>query len=202
MNNIRKIRKNRGLTLQQVAMLIGTTLSSVARYEKEDNRLTLPLMKKIAKALGCRVQDLYEEKLEIAKPYMAQVVPILEYKDALAKYPEKEPEEWVQITDRSIPRDAYILVVRGDAMSPIFPEGSKIIITPIKEMKRKVKNKDFVIATIENSKDILFRQFIEEGGYKHLRAANDLYPTISQVKIKLQGVVIRSVIDYRDDTFF
>jgi transcriptional regulator with XRE-family HTH domain len=58
MNNIRALRKQRGLTLAELAAKINTTEASVSRYEREDERLTLPLLRRIADALGTNVATL------------------------------------------------------------------------------------------------------------------------------------------------
>lgn len=61
MSRIREIRKARGMTLKQLADQIGVTEVSASRYEKEDQRLTLPLLHKIAAALDCTPADLMGE---------------------------------------------------------------------------------------------------------------------------------------------
>lgn len=64
MNNIREIRKAKGYTQAYLAKLLDTTRASVSRYETEDQRITLPLLGRIAKALRCEVVDLVSDKTE------------------------------------------------------------------------------------------------------------------------------------------
>jgi phage repressor protein C with HTH and peptisase S24 domain len=61
MSTLKNLRLARGLTLKEVAARIHTTEVSVSRYEKEDQRLTLPLMQKLAAALDCTVADIAGE---------------------------------------------------------------------------------------------------------------------------------------------
>jgi transcriptional regulator with XRE-family HTH domain len=61
MNCIQPIRKARGLTQAQLADLLHTTEASVSRYEREDQRLTLPLLRRLAIVLECSVADLVGE---------------------------------------------------------------------------------------------------------------------------------------------
>jgi transcriptional regulator with XRE-family HTH domain len=61
MNLIRPIREARGLTQAKLADLLHTTEASVSRYEREDQRLTLPLLRRIAIVLECSVADLAGE---------------------------------------------------------------------------------------------------------------------------------------------
>lgn len=58
MNALRRIREARGLTQKQLAALIHTTDVSVSRYEAEDQRLTLPLLRQLADALVCSIAEL------------------------------------------------------------------------------------------------------------------------------------------------
>ncbi len=61
MSALRHIREQRGLTQQQLGEYIGTTSVTISRYEKEDNRLTLPVLRRLAKVLHCRVSDIIGE---------------------------------------------------------------------------------------------------------------------------------------------
>lgn len=49
------------MTLAEVGDLIGKTESSVSRYETQDHRLTLPLMRQLAKLYGSTVGEIADE---------------------------------------------------------------------------------------------------------------------------------------------
>lgn len=57
-NRIREKRQAAGLTLQDVADKVGTTAVTVSRWEREPQRVTLPILDKLAAAIGCRKEEL------------------------------------------------------------------------------------------------------------------------------------------------
>lgn len=61
-NKIAEIRSKLGLTQQDLAERLHTTAVSIGRYEKEDQRLTLPLLRKIAEVLGVSISDLVGDR--------------------------------------------------------------------------------------------------------------------------------------------
>lgn len=62
MNFIKQIREARGLKQQRLAELLHTTEASISRYENQDQRLTLPLLRRIAAALKCSISEIAGEK--------------------------------------------------------------------------------------------------------------------------------------------
>ncbi|AWK85053.1 XRE family transcriptional regulator [Azospirillum thermophilum] len=62
MNMLRQIREARGLTQKELAERLHTTDVSVSRYEKEDSRLNLPLLRKISEVLDCSIGELIGER--------------------------------------------------------------------------------------------------------------------------------------------
>ncbi len=57
-NRISELRKARGLTMKQLAELVGTSNQQISHLEKGRRRLTLDWMERIAKALECHPSDL------------------------------------------------------------------------------------------------------------------------------------------------
>ena len=62
MTAIKDIRTKRNLTQEQLADKIGKTQANVSRYENGERKLDLETAAKIAKALGCTVDDLVREQ--------------------------------------------------------------------------------------------------------------------------------------------
>jgi transcriptional regulator with XRE-family HTH domain len=60
-NRIRELREARGLSQADLGKLVEATGTSVSRYEKEDSRINLPLLDKLASALRVRQVDLIAE---------------------------------------------------------------------------------------------------------------------------------------------
>ena len=57
-NRIRELRKAQGLTLKQVAKIVGTSDQQISHLEKGRRRLTAQWMERLAEALNCHPADL------------------------------------------------------------------------------------------------------------------------------------------------
>lgn len=57
-NLIRERRQAAGMTLQDVAEKLGTTAVTVSRWEREPQRVTLPILERLAAAIGCSREEL------------------------------------------------------------------------------------------------------------------------------------------------
>ena len=69
-SNIRRIRKERGLTAKEFAARIGTSPSQVSRLEKGRRRLTELWLKRIARGLDVAINDL------LGEPALLNVIPV------------------------------------------------------------------------------------------------------------------------------
>lgn len=61
---IRQIRKERGLTLNNLADKIGTDYQQISRIERGKSRLTIDILMKMAKALDTPIYDIVESRSE------------------------------------------------------------------------------------------------------------------------------------------
>lgn len=68
-NYIREIRKNSGMTLQQLADALGTTNQQISNLETGKRRLTHEWITRLSQALGCHPLDITEGpgKIDAAK---------------------------------------------------------------------------------------------------------------------------------------
>lgn len=83
----------------------------------------------------------------------------------------------------------FALNVHGEAMWPQFQENDLLIIDP----ERKAKNRDFVLANMTSSGEIVFRQLISDGKHRLLKPINTIFPTIKlNDDDKILGVIIQS----------
>ena len=57
-NRIREARKARGITQKELARRLKITPTALRKMERENARHNLDAVKKISKALGCKVEDL------------------------------------------------------------------------------------------------------------------------------------------------
>lgn len=57
-NAIRKIRKNKGLTMKELGMKIGLSEQGIGNYERGDRKPSIEILKKISNALGVTINEL------------------------------------------------------------------------------------------------------------------------------------------------
>lgn len=62
--NLKKIRKDKGLTQNELAKKLGMRPSAISRYEHEFRSPNLKTAQKLAEILGCSIDDLIEDKKE------------------------------------------------------------------------------------------------------------------------------------------
>lgn len=61
MNNLRLIRETRGMTCKQVADRLGVAEMSVSRYERDENRLKVSILRKLSRILDASVSQILGE---------------------------------------------------------------------------------------------------------------------------------------------
>ena len=59
-NNIAKIREEKGLTIRQLEYKTGISKSTLSRIENNQARLYLDSLEKISKTLKCDLKDLFD----------------------------------------------------------------------------------------------------------------------------------------------
>jgi len=134
MNRIAKLREDRGWSQQDLADRLETTAVSVGRYEKEDQRLTLPLLRKIAEVFGVSVADVIGEAGS-----QPGTIPIPAYDIRAAGGPgafsdeQEEPphylyfrEQWIRKLGR--PNFLVVLEVSGDSMWETLHDGDNALV--------------------------------------------------------------------------
>ena len=62
MTEIRRLRRACGLSVKQLASLVGVTVMSIYRYEEGRRMPDVDVAAKIATALNCRIEDLLEKE--------------------------------------------------------------------------------------------------------------------------------------------
>ena len=112
-NNIRTIRKRNGMTLKQIADIIGCSPQLISQYESGKRQPKLETKKKIAAALNCDVSDIDEgiivvplpkyeltpERLERFKKD-AEVLEIIKKKSSNEDYTEEEQQKILEYKKR------------------------------------------------------------------------------------------------------
>jgi len=76
-------------------------------------------------------------------------------------------DDWL-LTTRELGKNSYAITLKDQAMYPKFEESTLIFI----DAQQKPKNKDFVIAYINNNNEIIFRQLLISGKKSLLQPLN------------------------------
>jgi len=97
------------------------------------------------------------------------------------------------VIDQSTCQGKFAIRVTGESMWPQFQPNTVLIIST----EKVTKNRDFVIAHLKKSNEVVFRQMIIDGSYKFLKAINSLFPTITfEADDNLIGTVIQTRINF------
>jgi SOS-response transcriptional repressor LexA len=97
-------------------------------------------------------------------------------------------DEWEKYTVPAS-KHAFALRVRGDSMTPDFPEGTVIIVDP----EVQARDGDYVVVRFEESNEATFKRLVVDGPLRLLKPLNSAYPTIQVTEdARLCGVVIEA----------
>lgn len=99
-----------------------------------------------------------------------------------------QPLSWTS-TNAPSSESTYALTVKGDAMAPMFPEGSTIIV----DAQLKPKHKDYIVAYLQDRDEVFFRRFLIDGKDLYLKPINPDFKTLHiDEAFECLGVVIQS----------
>jgi SOS-response transcriptional repressor LexA len=125
-------------------------------------------------------------------------IPLLSWEQATNWINTSElPTESEQLfTDAVVGPKAYALKMKDSSMEPLFPRGTLLIIDPDK----LPKDRSFVVATLKNYPEVIFRQLIIDGPYYYLKPIS---PDFDRFKMNLLtesdtlvGVLVQARQDY------
>lgn len=134
-NKIAEMRGKLGWTQQDLADRLNTTSVSIGRYEKEDQRLTLPLLRQLAGILNCSVSDLIDDGLNSPGN---RAVPVYDIRlsagpgayvegDGLPTYHIPFNDDFLHRVSRN-PDQCVILEVSGDSMWETLHDGDHALV--------------------------------------------------------------------------
>jgi len=145
MSELKNIRRARGLTQDELALAMNTTGVSISRYERDERKLTLPLLRRLSSVLECKITDIIGDDVDSSRTNVKRpevrwlghfrlnkyqvfhdgpaVVP-----EAISEIPFKE--DWITSLDLSEKCDLVVveMVNCGDAMSPMLVERDFVIL--------------------------------------------------------------------------
>jgi phage repressor protein C with HTH and peptisase S24 domain len=134
MNQLARLRQSRGLSQQELAEKLNTTSVSVGRYEREDQRLTLPLLRRLAKILDVTVAEIAGETRPGAE-HMA--VPVFDLRAAAGAgaFASDAPvtqylmfrEQWLRRIANDLTQ-LFVLEISGDSMWETLHDGDHVLV--------------------------------------------------------------------------
>lgn len=200
---IRKARKARKWTLEELAGRIGTDTGNLSRLERGLQGASQELLVNICAALGLPLSSALSAGTMRSNIESADVqkgaVPVISWAQAgqwtevMSSFTATDAEDWVSCPVAHGPR-TFVLRVRGESMfNPharrSFRDGDLIYVDPDKISE----NESLVVATTEGSSEATFRQLIVEGDRKYLKALNPAWPdqiTLVNDETVFCGIVI------------
>ena len=193
-----------GGTLEELAERTGSNPAHLSQintgHRKMGDELARRFEKRFRKAMGWMdaphkdVRNSAVARLS-AGPDVQSRVPLISwvqagnFEQAIDVYPVGGAEDWYPMPKKAGP-NTYCLRVEGDSMSAqygkSYPAGSVIFVDPD---QRSPANGQRIIAKLEGTDDVTFKQFVQEAGRAFLKPLNPQYPPIFE-RFKVLGTVI------------
>ncbi len=143
MSTLRDIRNSRGLRQRHIAERLGVTEGTISKYEKEDSRLSLPVLRRLATALDCSIAEIAGEvafgDAQALEDDFA-MVPVIDARASGGDGSLPGPEEpiyynayrrqWLSAVTTASAERLVVIEVNGDSMFPTVAHGDHILIDP------------------------------------------------------------------------
>lgn len=181
-NRIKEARKEKDLTLEDIAKKIGVVKSTIQRYEK--GLITTPkqpVLAAIAKVLGvgedwlCGKKDAVKIVVEKKQEENSMViVPVLgEVSAGLGRYANDNITGYIFEDKKDLNNDSdYVyLKVSGDSMYPEFKEGDLVLV----KCQPTVESGSYAVVTVDDELGMV-KRVIYGNGFIELQSVNPMYP--------------------------
>jgi len=148
LTNLKKMRKEKGMTQELVASMLGVPLSTYRTWEQQQNTPRATELVKLCSFFECSLDDLFGEDAKntdyknimgrvahpVAVPSYAPYKGRISAGDPIFINELHEEQRWV---DPSVIEDhpnGYFLYVDGDSMNLVVPDGCFVLIDPDAEL--------------------------------------------------------------------
>lgn len=147
MTHLRDLRTKAGFKQADIADLVGTSQTQIARLERGERKITIEWAEKLAAHLGTTPRDLMFPP-DIA--YLAPVVGIVGAGTEVLSERDGDPEMVPVPPGISIPVE--VVVVRGDSMYPVYRDGDRLIFEAISRSLDQLIGKECVVQLADGRK--------------------------------------------------
>ena len=120
MSRLKTIRLTKNMSQKELANLMNTTPATISRYEYQDQRLTLPILRKFSQVLNVSIAEIVGELNQPTIHTIPLINPIEGKKNV---YLDSE----IPCCDLKMGDDYFGFVVVGDTMFPTFKDGDIVI---------------------------------------------------------------------------
>lgn len=177
MNNIKKLREERGLSQERLARLVDTSGPQIHRLENGDRKLSHDWMVRIARALDCEPVDLISEPSQLFHeknkgnadfvgpiPIPIDEIPVYGTVSGSGTMTAKIDDSFIEGTRARPPmlegvKNAFYVRVIGDSMEPRYEQGELVAVNAD---RMPSKNQDCVIITEDG--DAHIKRFLSLSG--------------------------------------
>lgn len=203
MSALREIRLRKGLSMEALARLTGTTASQINKLEKRQRRLTDEWLKKLAQALECSPNDLIDDFVPV-QPEPGAPKHIFLPECSLSEIDETGPAAGVgHFLDYAVFRSDWLKAVSGiscdkllvyriddDSMEPTFRSADHVLVEPTSD---RMRGDGLYVIRMHSGLTIKRIVFSPEGNHVSVISDNPIYPShikINRVSISLIGRII------------
>lgn len=180
-DSLRKIRKDKNLTLDELAALLGTSKQVLSRYENGQRSPKVSIVADYADKLGLTISELTSysrtssrvDGLIPRQQIKIRRAPVLG--DTAAGQPitaNREYDEWVYIPDDGHTFDAA-LRIKGDSMLPKYHDGDLVLV----RYQDDVLNGQVAVVQIDD--DVTLKRVYHVPGGLSLLSDNPDYPPLN-----------------------
>ncbi len=162
-NRIRAIRKQRKMTMQDLAREVGTSQQQIDRLEKGHRKLTIEWLDRITKCLECDIYDVLPDsfsKRDIMMTSKAKVVGKVMDGGAIAWFDEDNEAYHIIFgrLDKLQEAKLFALVMETHEVEA-FPSGSELVFTDLKSIGKRSDAPVYFVYTkydIERGEDVYY----------------------------------------------
>lgn len=120
--NLKRIRKERGMTQEQLAERAGLVVMSIRRYENENANSRYEALKKISQALNISVKELIGEEYNSPAELPADVKKLLNRYRELYDEEQQYNEEHYNIPFKQLSDNVLLMIALDEAIAKIHLE--------------------------------------------------------------------------------
>ena len=196
MNNLSKLRHERGMSQQALAEKLGTTAVSIGRYEREDQRLSLPLLRRLAKIFDVGITEIAGDAWQSPDHFSVPMFDLRAAAGAGALAAEAAPsghllfqEQWLKKKSGNVSA-LFVLEVSGDSMWETLHDGDHALIDPSQNNPRR---EGLYVIRIDDMLQVKRLSMHPVKKLLTVKSDNPAYPTYDNIKpqdIAMVGRVI------------